>query len=115
MKSTRRSPNTKPAGLTEWFSERLNKTCAPVVKVAEDGERVLPGHACSAPRRHHFWSKRGGADVKAALSDTATARGAGRGLPRGLRHAARMVGQSDRSGARAVVIGESAWGCARIH
>lgn len=34
-----------PPGFTRSFAERLNKLCQITVKEAEDGERVLPGHA----------------------------------------------------------------------
>ncbi|RFM78459.1 chemotaxis protein CheB, partial [Salmonella enterica] len=34
-----------PPGFTRSFAERLNKLCQISVKEAEDGERVLPGHA----------------------------------------------------------------------
>lgn len=42
-------------GLTKSFTERLNKLCQITVKEAEDGERVLPGHAYIAPG-HRIWS-----------------------------------------------------------
>lgn len=38
-----------PPGFTRSFAERLNKLCQITVKEAEDGERVLPGHAYIAP------------------------------------------------------------------
>ena len=34
-----------PPGFTRSFAERLNKLCQITVKEAEDGERILPGHA----------------------------------------------------------------------
>lgn len=38
-----------PPGFTRSFAERLNKLCQITVKEAEDGERILPGHAYIAP------------------------------------------------------------------
>ena len=40
-----------PPGFTRSFAERLNKLCQITVKEAEDGERILPGHAYIAPAR----------------------------------------------------------------
>jgi len=42
-----------PPGFTRSFAERLNKLCQISVKEAEDGERVLPGHAYIAPGDKH--------------------------------------------------------------
>jgi len=47
-----------PAGFTKSFADRLNKYCKLAVKEAEDGERVLPGHAYVAPGSHHLLLKR---------------------------------------------------------
>lgn len=58
-----------PAGFTKSFAERLNKCCDLAVKEAEDGERVLPGHAYIAPGSHHMLLKRSGANYMVALSD----------------------------------------------
>nr|WP_243466304.1 chemotaxis response regulator protein-glutamate methylesterase [Sodalis glossinidius] len=38
-----------PAGFTCSFANRLNKHCHIAMKEAEEGERVLPGHATSPP------------------------------------------------------------------
>ena len=43
-----------PPGFTRSFADRLNKLCQIGVKEAEDGERVLPGHAYIAPGDRHM-------------------------------------------------------------
>lgn len=43
-----------PPGFTRSFAERLNKLCQIRVKEAEDGDRVLPGHAYIAPGGQHM-------------------------------------------------------------
>ena len=58
-----------PAGFTKSFAERLNKCCDLAVKEAEDGERVLPGHAYIAPGSHHLLLRKSGANYITALSD----------------------------------------------
>ena len=58
-----------PAGFTKSFAERLNKCCHLAVKEAEDGERVLPGHAYIAPGSHHLLLRKSGANYITALSD----------------------------------------------
>jgi two-component system chemotaxis response regulator CheB len=58
-----------PAGFTKSFAERLNKYCKLAVKEAEDGERVLPGHAYIAPGSHHLLLKRNGGGYVTSLSD----------------------------------------------
>ena len=58
-----------PAGFTKSFAERLNKCCDLVVKEAEDGERVLPGHAYIAPGSHHLLLRKSGPHYVTALSD----------------------------------------------
>jgi two-component system chemotaxis response regulator CheB len=58
-----------PAGFTKSFAERLNKCCDVAVKEAEDGERVLPGHAYIAPGSHHLLLRKSGANYVTALSD----------------------------------------------
>jgi two-component system chemotaxis response regulator CheB len=60
-----------PAGFTKSFADRLNKCCALAVKEAEDGERVLPGHAYIAPGSHHLLLRKSGANYVTALSDAA--------------------------------------------
>ncbi|HXC37385.1 MAG TPA: chemotaxis response regulator protein-glutamate methylesterase [Burkholderiales bacterium] len=58
-----------PAGFTKSFAERLDGLCRIRVKEAEDGERVLPGHAYIAPGDRHLLVKRSGANYVTALSD----------------------------------------------
>jgi two-component system chemotaxis response regulator CheB len=58
-----------PSGFTKSFAERLNKYCKLAVKEAEDGERVLPGHAYIAPGSHHLLLKRNGGGFVTSLSD----------------------------------------------
>lgn len=58
-----------PAGFTKTFSERLDKLCGISVKEAEDGERILPGHAYIAPGDRHLKVVRSGADYRIKLDD----------------------------------------------
>jgi len=56
-----------PAGFTRSFAQRLNTLCRITVKEAEDGERVLPGHAYIAPGDAHLKLARSGANYVAQL------------------------------------------------
>ena len=58
-----------PPGFTRSFAERLNKLCQITVKEAEDGERVLPGHAYIAPGDRHMELTRSGANYQVKLND----------------------------------------------
>lgn len=58
-----------PPGFTRSFAERLDRQCHLSVKEAEDGERVLPGHAYIAPGALHLELARSGANYIARLSD----------------------------------------------
>ncbi|WP_380177562.1 chemotaxis response regulator protein-glutamate methylesterase [Kalamiella sp. sgz302252] len=58
-----------PPGFTRSFAERLNKLCQITVKEAEDGERVLPGHAYIAPGAMHMELARSGANYQVKLHD----------------------------------------------
>jgi two-component system chemotaxis response regulator CheB len=58
-----------PAGFTKSFAQRLDGLCKIRVKEAEDGERVLPGHAYIAPGDRHLLVRRSGANYVTALSD----------------------------------------------
>jgi len=58
-----------PPGFTRSFAERLNKLCQITVKEAEDGERVLPGHAYIAPGDRHMELARSGANYQVKLND----------------------------------------------
>lgn len=58
-----------PAGFTRSFAERLNKLCRITVKEAEEGERVLPGHAYIAPGDSHLLLVRSGANYQVRLDN----------------------------------------------
>ncbi|MFY0989126.1 protein-glutamate methylesterase/protein-glutamine glutaminase [Halomonas sp. C05BenzN] len=58
-----------PGGFTRSFAERLDRLCRISVKEAEDGERVLPGHAYIAPGDAHLKLARSGANYVARLDD----------------------------------------------
>ncbi len=58
-----------PPGFTRSFAERLNKLCQISVKEAEDGERVLPGHAYIAPGDKHMELARSGANYRIKIHD----------------------------------------------
>ncbi len=57
-----------PEAFTRSFADRLNSLCGIMVKEAEDGERVLPGHAYVAPGHSHLLLARSGANYMTALS-----------------------------------------------
>lgn len=58
-----------PPGFTRSFADRLNKLCQIGVKEAEDGERVLPGHAYIAPGDRHMELSRSGANYQIKIHD----------------------------------------------
>ncbi|MDW8468003.1 MAG: chemotaxis response regulator protein-glutamate methylesterase [Burkholderiales bacterium] len=58
-----------PPGFTRSFAERLNGLCRIRVKEAEDGERILPGHAYIAPGDRHLLVARSGANYVTRLSE----------------------------------------------
>ncbi|MBB3329722.1 two-component system chemotaxis response regulator CheB [Halomonas campaniensis] len=58
-----------PGGFTRSFAERLDRLCQIRVKEAEEGERVLPGHAYIAPGDAHLRLARSGANYVARLDD----------------------------------------------
>jgi two-component system chemotaxis response regulator CheB len=58
-----------PGGFTKSFAHRLNRSCRLEVKEAEDGERILPGHAYVAPGDYHLRVGRSGANYVAVLDD----------------------------------------------
>ncbi len=58
-----------PPGFTKNFAVRLDSLCKISVKEAEDGERVLPGHAYIAPGGRHLALGRSGANYVVELSD----------------------------------------------
>lgn len=60
-----------PGGFTRSFAERLDRLCRITVKEAEQGERVLPGHAYIAPGDFHLKLGRSGANYVVQLDDGA--------------------------------------------
>ena len=58
-----------PETFTKTFAKRLDSLCKIAVKEAENGERVLPGHAYIAPGNRHLLLKRSGANYVMELSD----------------------------------------------
>ncbi|HCE08935.1 MAG TPA: chemotaxis response regulator protein-glutamate methylesterase [Oxalobacteraceae bacterium] len=56
-----------PEGFTRSFARRLDGICKISVKEAEDGERVLPGHAYIAPGHSHLLLARSGANYVTQL------------------------------------------------
>lgn len=58
-----------PPGFTRSFAERLDKLCQLSVKEAEDGDRVLPGHAYIAPGGLHMELSRSGANYHIKLNE----------------------------------------------
>ncbi|XKE45406.1 chemotaxis response regulator protein-glutamate methylesterase [Halomonas organivorans] len=56
-----------PGGFTRSFAERLDRLCQISVKEAQDGERILPGHAYIAPGDTHLKLARSGANYVARL------------------------------------------------
>ncbi|WP_340615146.1 protein-glutamate methylesterase/protein-glutamine glutaminase [Xenorhabdus thailandensis] len=57
-----------PPGFTRSFAQRLNKLSQITVKEAEDGERVLPGHAYVAPGDRHMELCRSGANYQIMIT-----------------------------------------------
>lgn len=60
-----------PPEFTRRFAARLDGLCRITVKEAEDGERVLPGHAYVAPGGRHLALKRSGSAYAVRLTDDA--------------------------------------------
>lgn len=56
-----------PEAFTNAFAKRLDGLCKISVKEAENGERVLPGHAYIAPGHSHLLLKRSGANYVCEL------------------------------------------------
>jgi two-component system chemotaxis response regulator CheB len=50
-----------PEGFTKSYAERLDRHCQIRVKQAEDGDRILPGHALIAAGNFHMEAVRSGA------------------------------------------------------
>lgn len=57
-----------PEGFTKSFAGRLDSLCKIRVKEAEQGDRILPGHAYLAPGHSHLLLKRSGANYVCELS-----------------------------------------------
>ena len=60
-----------PPGFTKSYAARLNGLCRIRVAEAQDGERVLPGHAYIAPGGFHLSVERSGANYVARVADGA--------------------------------------------
>jgi two-component system chemotaxis response regulator CheB len=58
-----------PPGFTKSFAARLDGMCHIAVKEAQDGERILPGHAYIAPGGTQFRISRSGANYVAIVDD----------------------------------------------
>ena len=58
-----------PPGFTKNYAARLDSLCRMSVKEAEDGERVLPGHAYIAPGGLHLSVERSGANYICRVRD----------------------------------------------
>ncbi len=58
-----------PEAFTRSFANRLDSVCKIAVKEAEQGDRVLPGHAYIAPGHSHLLLKRSGANYMCELND----------------------------------------------
>jgi len=56
-----------PEHFTKSFAKRLDSLCRISVKEAEDGERILPGHAYLAPGNFHLLLSRSGANYMVKL------------------------------------------------
>lgn len=53
-----------PEKFTRSFADRLNSLCRIRVKEAEDGDRIIPGHALIAPGNYHMEVFRNGAEYR---------------------------------------------------
>lgn len=58
-----------PPGFTKNYAARLDGLCKISVKEAQDGERILPGHAYIAPGGLHLSVERSGANYIARVQD----------------------------------------------
>ncbi len=58
-----------PEAFTKSFANRLDSLCKITVKEAENGDRILPGHAFIAPGHSHLLVKRSGANYVCELSN----------------------------------------------
>ncbi len=60
-----------PEGFTRSFAKRLDGLCKIAVREAEEGERILPGHAFIAPGHSHLLLARSGANYVTKLDQGA--------------------------------------------
>ncbi len=58
-----------PPGYTKSYADRLDRSCRIRVKEAEDGDRILPGHALIARGDRHLEAIRSGATYSVRVSD----------------------------------------------
>ncbi len=58
-----------PAGFTKSFADHVNTICEVTVKEAEDGERIMRGHAYICPGGRHMKLERSGAKYSIKISD----------------------------------------------
>lgn len=58
-----------PPGYTKSYAERLDRACQIRVKEAEDGDRILPGHALIARGDRHLEAYRSGATYTVKVCD----------------------------------------------
>jgi len=58
-----------PPGFTRMFAERLNQQAAPIVKEAEDGDRVMAGRVLIAPGDQHMRVRRRGGIYQVVCED----------------------------------------------
>jgi len=58
-----------PAAFSASYADRLDRNCQMKVKLAEDGEQIIPGHVYLAPGEKHLMVKRDGARYVCKLND----------------------------------------------
>jgi len=58
-----------PAAFSASYADRLDRLCQMKVKLAEDGEQIIPGHIYLAPGEKHLLVKRDGARYVCELND----------------------------------------------
>jgi two-component system chemotaxis response regulator CheB len=83
-----------PAGFTRSYAARLDGLCRIRVKEAEDGDRILPGHAYIAPGGLHLSVERSGANLVARVCDGEPVNRHKPSVEVLFRSAARVVGQN---------------------
>lgn len=58
-----------PAAFSESYAQRLDRNCQMKVKLAENGEQIIPGHVYLAPGEQHLLVERDGARYVCRLND----------------------------------------------